>query len=99
VLYLVSMGGTRQAIYGVAPKSAPTPAVTVIASAPQMVTRIAPLIMLAPPANAANAPRAARKNREAAVTTGIKRVCDATIVATSGSVAPTAKLAAEDNAA
>ena len=32
------------------PKSQPTPAVTAIASAPQNITRIAPIVTLAPPA-------------------------------------------------
>jgi hypothetical protein len=58
--------------YGVAPNRAPAAAVTAMASAPQNVTRVAPLITLAPPADAAHAPSMARKNREAPATTGIK---------------------------
>jgi P-type Mg2+ transporter len=46
------------------PNKAPTPAVIPIASAPQNVTRIAPGIMSAPPARAANAPSSARKSSE-----------------------------------
>ena len=44
-----------------APNTAPTPAVTAIANAPQKVTRKAPTRALAPPAWAANAPSAAKK--------------------------------------
>ena len=50
--------------YTAVPKSAPTPAVIAIASAPQNVTRIAPAVTPAPPTRAANPPRSARKNSE-----------------------------------
>jgi mannan endo-1,4-beta-mannosidase len=46
------------------PNSAPTPAVTAIASAPQNVTRIAPAATLAPPTRAAIPPSSARKNKD-----------------------------------
>ena len=46
------------------PNKAPTPAVMPMASAPQKVTLIAPGIMSAPPARAANAPSSARKSSE-----------------------------------
>lgn len=46
------------------PNSAPTPAVTAIASAPQNVTRIAPAVMPAPPTLAATPPKSARKNKD-----------------------------------
>jgi hypothetical protein len=46
------------------PNKAPTPAVMPIASAPQNVTRVAPGIISAPPARAANAPSNARKSSE-----------------------------------
>lgn len=46
------------------PNSAPTPAVTAIASAPQNVTRIAPAVTPAPPTRAAIPPRSARKNND-----------------------------------
>src|SRR5579872_4197769 len=46
------------------PKSAPTPAVTAIAKAPQNVTRIAPAAMPAPPTRAAIPPKSARKNSD-----------------------------------
>ena len=39
------------------PNSAPTPAVSAMASGPQNVTRIAPTVTPAPPARAANPPR------------------------------------------
>src|SRR5215467_10962166 len=88
-----------ETFYGADPKSAPAPAVTAIAKAPQNVTRVAPVSTFAPPADAAHAPSAARKSSEAAATTGIRKVCGARITAKSGSIAPTAKLAAEDSAA
>jgi len=50
--------------HGEIPNSAPTPAVTAIASAPQNVTRIAPPATLAPPARAAIPPSSARKNKD-----------------------------------
>jgi mannan endo-1,4-beta-mannosidase len=46
------------------PNSAPTPAVTAIARAPQKVTRIAPVATLAPPTRAAIPPRRARNNND-----------------------------------
>ena len=54
----------RAARYTTVPKSAPTPAVIAMASAPQNVTRIAPARTPAPPTCAASPPRSARKNRE-----------------------------------
>jgi Mg2+-importing ATPase len=48
----------------IVPNKAPTPAVMPIASAPQNVTRVAPGIISAPPARAANAPSNARKSSE-----------------------------------
>ena len=42
------------------PKSAPTPAVSPMASAPQKVTRRAPTVTRAPPTRAATPPRSAR---------------------------------------
>ena len=50
--------------YTTVPKSAPTPAVIAIASAPQNVTRVAPAATPAPPTCAANPPRSARKKSE-----------------------------------
>src|SRR6476469_3767350 len=48
----------------VAPNSAPTPAVSAIASAPQKVTRATDFQMGEPPARAAREPNSARKNNE-----------------------------------
>jgi mannan endo-1,4-beta-mannosidase len=50
------------------PNSAPTPAVTAIARAPQKVTRIAPVAMFAPPTRAATPPKSARKNSDVPAT-------------------------------
>lgn len=50
--------------YAATPKSAPTPAVTAIASAPQNVTRIAPVLTSAPPTRAATPPKTARNNSD-----------------------------------
>src|SRR6516165_7470045 len=94
-----SMQSDGKFFHGADPKSAPAPVVTAIASAPQNVTRVAPLITLAPPSDAAHAPSAARKSREAPATTGIRRACGAKMTAKRGIIAPTAKLAAEDRAA
>src|SRR5579863_9110155 len=53
------------------PNSAPTPAVSAMAKAPQNVTRIAPTVTPAPPARAANPPRSARNTSEVPETRGI----------------------------
>jgi len=82
-----------------APKSAPTPAVSAMARAPQNVTRIAPSRTLAPPACAANAPSSARNISEVPATRGIRAVSGAMAVTARGMAAPTAKLAADANAA
>jgi len=52
------------AVHGAVPNSAPTPAVTAIASAPQNVTRNAPEATLAPPTRAAIPPSSAKKNND-----------------------------------
>ena len=81
------------------PNSAPAPAVTAIASAPQNVTRIAPASTPAPPARAANPPSSARNANEVPDTSGIRaRSGDPTAISR-GIAAPTAKAAAEANAA
>ena len=59
--------------YTALPTSAPTPAVTAIASTPQNVTRKAPRSTGAPPADAASAPRIIRKTTDVAVITGISK--------------------------
>src|ERR1051326_4327260 len=82
----------------IAPNRVPIPAVTAIANAPQKVTRSAPGATGAPPAYAAKPPSTARKAREVVETIG-NRLASATMAAVSGNAAPTAKLAAEVNAA
>ncbi len=66
-----------------------------MASAPQNVTRIAPMAVPAPPARAAEAPRIARNATEAQPTNAIRLVSGATAATSKGNAAPTAKLAAE----
>src|SRR2546426_6693554 len=90
---------SQRAVQPVAPNRVPIPAVNTIASAPQKVTRSAPGATGAPPAYAARPPRKARKAREVAETIG-NRLASAAVAAVSrGKAAPTAKLAAEVNAA
>ena len=81
------------------PNSAPTPAVSAMARAPQNVTRNAPSFTLAPPACAARPPRSARNNSEVPETRGIRVATGAMAVTARGMAAPTAKLAADANAA
>ena len=75
------------------------PAVIAIAKPPQKVTRNAPIKTPAPPARAANPPRSASNAREDTDTMGISPSVGAIAVANRGINAPTAKLAADDNAA
>jgi len=82
-----------------APNSAPTPAVIAIARAPQNETRHAPTRTPAPPARAAMAPNEARNASDMPDTQGISPRAGANAVTAKGSSAPTAKLAAEANAA
>ena len=70
-----------------------------MASAPQKVTRIAPVATPAPPARAANPPRSARNTSEVPATRGIKPAAGAKEVTKRGKAAPTAKLPADVNAA
>ena len=65
-------GSVVAGIQTTAPKRRPTPAVRPIASAPQNVTRHAPLIALAPPTKAANPPSVPRNSSDAPATTAIK---------------------------
>src|ERR1700687_3091154 len=81
------------------PNSHPTPAVSAMASAPQNVTRIAPIVTPAPPARAANPPRRARNSSEVPETRGIKPAAGAMAVTRRGMAAPTAQLPADTNAA
>src|SRR4029453_538681 len=91
-----SSWGYRQANV---PNSAPTPAVSPIASAPQNVTRTAPVVTGAPPTRAAIPPRIARNTSEIPETRRIRLDAGTMAAANSGIAAPTAKLAAEVNAA
>jgi hypothetical protein len=70
-----------------------------MASAPRNVTRVAPTVTLAPPTRAANPPSIARNTSEVPETTGIKLDSELMATASSGVTAPTAKLAADVNAA
>jgi hypothetical protein len=54
------------------PTSAPIPAVSPMANAPHNETRMAPVMMEAPPAYAANPPNTVRDISEVPETTGIK---------------------------
>src|ERR1035438_8855210 len=83
--------GTAQAIV---PNSAPTPAVSAMARAPQNVTRIAPTATPAPPARAATPPKSARNTSEVPETAGISSAVGVTAVTKRGSAAPMAKLPA-----
>jgi len=56
--------GTLAVAVDQVPNSAPTPAVTAMARAPQKVTRNAPTVTPAPPARAASPPRRARNNSD-----------------------------------
>src|ERR1700722_17625627 len=89
----------RGSVHTIVPNTAPTPAVTPIANAPQNVTRIAPTVTFAPPAPAANAPKRARNTSDVPGTTIIKPDVGAMAVTKRGAAAPTAKLLAEANAA
>ncbi len=82
-----------------APNSAPTAAVTAIASAPQNVTRHAPISMSAPPTRAAMTPSDARNASDIPDTQKIRPHYAANAATSSGKAAPTEKLAAEAKAA
>src|SRR5664280_2624380 len=81
------------------PNSHPMPEVIAMASAPQKVTRIAPVITLAPPACAASPPRSARKSSEVPDTRGINPASGDMAVTKRGRTAPMAKLPADAHAA
>jgi hypothetical protein len=74
---------------------APRPAVTIIASAPQNVTRNAPIATHASPACAASPPRNTRNNRDVKAKIGIRCACAATAVTARGMSAPATKLPAD----
>ena len=70
-----------------------------MANPTQKVTRVAPIITPAPPARAANPPRSASNAKEEADTIRINLLSEAITVTKRGINAPSAKLAADDNAA
>ena len=77
------------------PQIQPIPAVTAIASAPQLATRSAPVNSRAPPARAANAPRPVRQISEADATKSDRLASGAATVTNSGIGAPAANAAAD----
>lgn len=85
-------GSSIGCFYAIAPTSQPMPAVIAIARPPQNVTRIAPIITLAPPARAASPPISARTASDDRETKGINRACGAIAVTMRGIMAPRAKL-------
>ena len=82
-----------------APNSVPIPAVMAIASAPQKATRIAALSNGAPPAFAPTAPKTARETRDTIPITGPTLPIGVRRAVKNGTAAPTAKDAADANAA
>ena len=72
------------------PKIAPTPYVNAIASAPQNVTRTAPIAPLAPPTFAATQPSSARHKSDAPTTEPTSAFAPTSVTIDSGSAAPTA---------
>jgi hypothetical protein len=95
----IGAGSVGRGYHPTAPNNAPTPAVSAIASAPQNVTRTAPIVRLAPPANAASPPSAARKSSDDPATAGMRYPPAVRSTASSGRAAPTAKQPAEVSAA
>jgi hypothetical protein len=86
-------------LHAIVPKSAPIPAVSPMASAPHKVTRMAPVIIEAPPARAANPPNDVRNTSDVPATAGIRLVSGTMVAVNRGMAAPTAKLPADANAA
>src|SRR5664280_3495264 len=86
------LSGGRQVVM---PKRAPTAAVTAIASAPQKVTRRAPVAMGAPPAFAAIEPRDARKTSDTPATYGIRCFSGTRATAATRTAAPSANVMAD----
>jgi hypothetical protein len=81
------------------PKSRPTPAVAAMASAPQNVTRTAPLTIPAPPTAAPSPPSTESATRVVTATTRVIWVAGTSAAMMSGMTAPTAKVAADTRAA
>src|SRR5450830_867854 len=82
-----------------APKAAPTPAESAIASELQKVTRTTPGVILAPPVLAATPPRTARAARVASTKRTIRLRSGVSNATANGNAAPTEKLAADAHAA
>ena len=93
------MGGRTGLSYKLIPKTAPTPAVTAMASAPQHVTRRIPFTGGAPPTRDETAPRSARSASEATATIGPIQSWGDTRIIANGIEAPAANDAAEVTAA
>lgn len=86
-------------LYTTVPNSAPTAAVSPVASAPQKVTRTANFITGAPPARAASMPSIVKKIKELPKTVDANRASGATSTVSSGIAAPNANAPAEAKAA
>jgi hypothetical protein len=82
-----------------APKIAPMPAVTAIASAPQNTTRRAAFAMRASPALAPTAPRTTRNARDATDTVAVSKPAGVTSAINRGGTAPAENAAADARAA
>ncbi len=80
--------------YEIAPTSHPMPAVIAIARPPHNVTRIEPIVTLAPTARAASPPIRARTASDDRETHGFNRACGAIAVTVNGIEAPRATLQA-----
>jgi hypothetical protein len=85
--------------YTATPNNAPIPAVINIASTPQNVTRKTAFNIGEPPIFEEKIPSNAKQNNDVKDTAGIKIVAGNINTANNGIAAPTAKVAAEENAA
>ena len=85
--------------HATAPKMAPMPAVMPSATAPQKTTRTTGFSMAAPPVRALTAPKAPKKNSDAAETIGMRALGGARNTINKGRKAPTENVVAEVNAA
>ncbi len=91
--------GEETRYYAITPKSWPTAAVRSIASAPQKVTRTAPVMIDAPPAFAARPPNTAKNISDDAATTDISCASGTAHAVNNGNAAPTVNVPAEAKAA
>ena len=85
--------------HAVVPNSISTRLVSAMASAPQNRTRIAPTLTPAPPVRAATHPRSAKNTSEVPENKGIRPSSGAMAVTRTGKATPSAKRAADVNAA